>query len=248
MDTNVGQLSHNTVNKSAGKPFQPLTRRPVPRKSGLHLTTLALAGSLVLPVAGANLAYTTSVIDPPGDAVFPYDLYGSAPVPPYLDAVEASVSLKRGVFHFEIRMSVEIPSNADPGLTPNANHLGGTFGILTDWKTAGHYNFFGQQDKYAFNFLVGAVYSVQDSGAGLPLGWSAFLATPDGFSEIPLTIRGDTLIFETSAESLGNPSSFAWAVGCECDPTLITDEHHRSVVMVDYIPDQGFANWPPAQP
>ena len=76
-----------------------------------------------------------------------------------------------------------------------------------------------------------------DSGAGLPLGWSAFVAGPNGFTQIPLAIHGDTLTFETSVDYLDNPSSFAWAVGCECDPTLITEEHHRSVVMVDYIPD-----------
>ena len=218
------------------------------KKARFDLMALAPASSLPWSAAGANPASTASVIDPAGDAVFPYDLYGAALAPPYLDAIEASVSLTRGVFHFEITMSVAIPANADPGFTPSVNHLGGTFGILTDSKNAGHYKFFGQQDKYAFNFLVGAVYSVQDSGVGLPLGWSAFLAGPNGFSEIPLAIHGDTLVFETSAESLGNPSSFAWAVGCECDPTLITEERHRSVVMVDYTPDHGLANWPPAQP
>jgi hypothetical protein len=224
---------------------QTVTRQAALRKFGAGFTAIALALQLS---SAADPGSTASVSDPPGDAVFPYDLYGAATVPPYLDAIEASVSLARGVFHFEIRMSVQIPANADPGLTPAVNHLGGTFGILTDPKTAGHYKFFGQKDKYDFNFLVGAVFSVADSGAGLPLGWSAFLAGPNGFTQIPLAIHGDTLIFETSVESLGNPSSFAWAVGCECDPTLITEEHHRSVVMVDYTPDHGLMNWPPVQP
>ena len=232
-------------NKLTRSTTQSVTRPAALKKFRFGLTALALAASLARPAAGAGPASTASVADPAGDAVFPDDLYGSALVPPYLDVIEASISLTRGVFHFEIKMSVAIPANADPGFAPSVNHLGGTFGILTNPKTAGHYNFVGQKGKYEFNFLVGAAYSVQDSGVGLPLGWSAFLAGPNGFSEIPLAIRGDTLVFETGAESLGNPSSFAWAVGCECDPVLITEEHHRSVIMVDYVPDHGYANWPP---
>ena len=228
---------------------QPVLCQAALRDLCTTLAALVFAVSLTLstPVRGSS-GPTASVSDPAGDAVFPFDLYGSALVPPYLDAVQASVTLTRGVFHFEIRMSVNIPSDADPGFTPAVNHLGGTFGLLTDPKTAGHYRFFGSKDNYEFNFLVGAVYSVQDSGVGLPLGWSAFMAGPNGFSQIPLAIHGDTLIFETSVASLGNPSSFAWAVGCECDPVLITDEHHRSVLVVDYTPDHGLMTWPPAQP
>lgn len=134
---------------------QSVTRGAAPTKLGLGLMVLALAGLLAWPAAGANPASTIYVIDPAGDAIFPQDLYSSAIAPSYLDAIESSVSLTRGVFHFEIKMSVEVRANADPGVTPSVNHLGGTFGILTDPKTAGHYKFFGQQDNHAFNFLVG---------------------------------------------------------------------------------------------
>ena len=116
---------------------------------------------------------------------------------------------------------------ADPGLTPAVNHLGSTFGILTDRKTAGHFNFFGHQESYYFNFLVGALDPVADSGVGLGLGWHGFLQGPNGFTEIPLAIRGDTMIFETSAESLGNPAAFEWSIGSECDPVPIPEETPR---------------------
>ena len=55
---------------------------------------------------------------------------------------------------------------------------------------------------------------------------------------------GDTLIFEMSAASFGEPGSFQWAVGCECDPVTIPEEKHKVVLMVDYTPDHGYASWP----
>src|SRR5262249_35350231 len=155
--------------------------------------------------------------------------------PPYLDVLRASVSYSRGVFHFEIQMSSQIPADPSPGFDPAVNHLGSTFGILTDPKTAGPaFHFFGQNDSYHFNFLVGALYSFADSGVGLPLGWSGFLIDMSTFTAvaIPVQIKGDTLIFETSADSLGNPASLEWVVGSECDPVPVTDEKHKSVLMV----------------
>lgn len=68
---------------------------------------------------------------------------------------------------------------------------------------------------------------------------NTFTAVP-----VPLVIRGDTLIFEASAALLGNPSSFQWAVGCECDPVTIPDEKRKSVLMVDFVPDHDYASWP----
>ena len=225
---------------------QSVTRRAALKKFGIGLAGMALALLLALPSAAAGpKAQTSTVFDLPGDAVFPYDLY-NAPVPPYLDVVAASVSLARGVFHFEIKMSSDIPANADPGFAPSVNHLGPTVGILTDRKLASHFKFFGQTDVYYFNFFVGALYSAADSGIGLDLGWSGFLIDASTFTavEIPLEIRGDTLVFETSAASLGNPNSFDWVVGSECDPTPVTEEKTKSAILVDFVPDHGFATWP----
>jgi hypothetical protein len=149
-------------------------------------------------------------------------------------------------------MNSQIPANADPGFTPSVNHLGAIFGILTDRKTAGGepFKFFGQTDTYRFNFLVGALYSAANSGIGLDLGWSGFLIDASTFTAvaIPVEIRGDTLVFETSAASLGNPASFDWVVGSECDPVPIPEEQIKSVLLVDYAPDHGVATWPAQKP
>jgi hypothetical protein len=207
---------------------------------------IALAALLALPAVADPNAQTTTVLDPAGDVVFPYDLYG-APVPPYLDITLASVTLTHGVFHFEIKMGAEIRAMADPGFTPSVNHLGATFGLLTDPAAAkSKIHFFGQTDNYNFNFYVGALYSVADSGLGLGLGWHAFLIDLRTFTtvEIPLQIRKDTLILETSAASLGNPTSFAWLVASECDPVPINQEDRKSIFMVDWAPDHGYASWP----
>ena len=82
-------------------------------------------------------------------------------------------------------------------------------------------------------------------GVGLGVGWHGFLQGPNGFTEIPVMIRGDTLIFETSAASLGNPASFQWAVGSECDPVPSPEETNKTTLVVDYAPDNGYASWPP---
>jgi hypothetical protein len=224
---------------------QSVTRR-VLKTFGVGLVGMALAGALVLPAAADAPGQTSTVFDAAGDAVFPYDLYG-APVPPYLDVVRASVSYSRDVFHFEIQMNAPIPANPSPDFTTSVNHMGPAFGILTDRKTAGSsFKFFGQTDTYHFNFLVGSLYSFADNGAGLPLGWSGLFIDASTFTAvaIPLQIKGDTLIFETTAASLGNPSSFQWVVGSECDPVPITDEQHKDALLVDYAPDHGYATWP----
>jgi hypothetical protein len=221
---------------------QSVTGRGAFKKFGAGLAGIALALSSALPGAGANPnSMTASVNDTAGDAVFPYDLY-NGPVPPWIDIVRGSVTLTRGVFHFEIQVNADIPANGDPGFTPDANHIGSIFGILTDLKTAQHFNFFGQQDNYHFNFLVGVLYVVGDDE--LPPGWHGFLQGPNSVTEIPLVIRGDTYIFETSAASLGNPASFQWAIGSECDPVPGPAESNRTIIVVDYAPDHGLASWP----
>ena len=222
---------------------QPVTRRGALKKFGLGLTGMALACFGSIQQLDAQ---TSAVYDRVGDAVFPYNLY-DGPVPPYLDVGKASVTLTRGGFHFEIKVSTTIPANGDPGLNPPVNHLGSTFGIQTDRHTADHFNFFGQQGQqgnYYFNYLVGAMYVAQDAGVGMGLGWHGFLLGPNGITEIPLVIRGDTYIFETSAASLGNPAFFKWAVGSECDPVPIQGEKNKTVLVVDYVPDHGYASWP----
>ena len=221
-------------------------------KSGL-IGRLFGAAALIVAISGfsrvsaaENTQGVSTVLDPLGDALFPYNLY-NAPVPPYLDMVRVSVTSSREVFRFEVQMSVDVPANADPGFTPAVNHLGVTVGVLTDRKTAGSpFKFFGQTDTYPFNFFVGALYSPEDSGAGLDLGWSGFLIDLATFTvtEIPLRVRGDTLIFETTAASLGNPASFEWAAGAECDPVTIPEEKRKSAVLVDFVPDHGMATWP----
>jgi hypothetical protein len=228
---------------------QLFTRREALLNLSLGTAAMVLI-SACLPqraFAGSNpRVANTLVLDAPGDAAFPFDLY-HAPVPPYLDTVAVSVSAARGVFHFEIQMNAQIPANPSPGFTPN--HLGATFGILTDRKTASSaFNFFGQNDSYHFNFLVGALYSFDDSGVGLPLGWSGFVIDMSTFVAvpIPLQIKGDTLIFETSAASLGNPSSLQFVVAVECDPVPVTDEKNKSILIVDFAPDHDYASWPPA--
>jgi hypothetical protein len=225
---------------------QSVRRHSALKKFGVGLAGMALALLLALPsAAGDPTTQTSTILDSAGDALFPYDLYG-APVPPFLDVVAASVTLTRGVFHFEIKMNSAIPANADPGFVPSVNHLGTTVGVLTDQRTASHFKFFGQTDGYYFNFLVGALYSASDSGIGLNLGWSGFLIDTSTFTaiEIPLQIRGDTFVFETSAASLGNPNSFNWVVASECDPTTVTEEKTKSGLLVDFVPDHGYATWP----
>ena len=240
------------MNKKFDKPAQnrarSVIRRATLRRLGLSfcLGNLALLMALPMAAADANSA-TSAVSDPTGDAVFPYDLYG-APVPAYLDIVQASVTLVHGVFHFEVKVSSNIPADADPDFSPSVNHLTAGFGVLTDRKTAGHRKFFGQQDNYWFNFIVGATYFAQDGGLGLGLGWKGFLQGPNGFSEIPLLIRGDTFIFETSANSLGDPAAFEWTVGSECTPVPDPEEKNRNLILVDYAPVHGLIGWPPGQP
>jgi hypothetical protein len=228
---------------------QSVTRHSALKRFGIGLAGIVLAGSLVLPAAADPPAQTSTVFDAAGDAVFPVDLFG-APVPPYLDMVRTLVSYSRGIFHFEVQMSAQIPDNPSPDFTTAANHMGPQFGILTDQNRAGVFKFFGQTDTYRFNFIVGALYSFGDSGAGLPQGWSGVFIDVNTFTPvaIPLEIKGDTLIFEISADSLGNPDSFQWAVGCECDPVPIPDEKHKVVLMVDYSPDHGYATWPAQSP
>lgn len=226
---------------------QSVTRRAALKKFGLGLAGMTLAALLVMPSAAADpKAGTSTIFDAAGDAAFPFDLY-DGPAPAYLDVVAASVSYSRGIFHFEIKLNAEIPDNADPGFTPSVNHLGSTFGILTDLKSAGTpFKFLGQTDTYHFNFLLGALYSVTDSGVGLNLGWSGFLTDVSTFTAvaIPMKIKGDTLIIETTADSLGNPASFDWVVGSECDPVPILEEKQRGTVLVDFAPDHGHATWP----
>src|SRR5437899_2407086 len=149
---------------------QSVTCRCALNKFGVAFAGLALVLLLALPSAGTDpKAQTSTVLDPAGDAVFPNDLYG-APVPPYLDMIRASVSYSRGTFHFEVQMNAPIPDDPAPDFTTAVNHMGPVFGILSDRKTAVNgFNFFGQNDSYRFNFLVGAVYFFADGGTGLPL-------------------------------------------------------------------------------
>jgi len=220
------------------------------RSCALKKFGLGFAGLMLACFGLANVAQSqTSVIsDPAGDAVFPTDLYGAAAsVPPYLDIVQASVSYSQGTFHFEIKMNGEIPANPAPGFSPSVNHLGATVGVLTDSATAGTpFKFIGQTEVYHFNFLVGALYSFADDGLGLGLGWKGFLIDNSTFTavEIPLEIRGDTLVFETSAASLGNPASFNWGVATECDPVPIPQEKTQTTLLVDFAPDHELASWP----
>ncbi len=225
---------------------QSVARRRALKKSGFSLAGIALAALLALRAAAAPNAKTSTVLDSAGDALFPFDLYGNAPVPPYLDVVRASVSYSAGIFHFEIQMNGHIPANPSPGFTPSVNHLGATIGIMTDRKTASPFKFRGQTDNYYFNFLVGGLYSFADSGVGLPLGWSGFVIDMATFTAevIPLQIRGDTLVFETSAASLENPTSFDWVLAIECDPVPVIEEDRDSLLLLDYAPDHDYASWP----
>ena len=144
---------------------QSVTRRAALKKFGVAVAGLALGLMLVLPSTATDTKEQTStVLDPAGDAVFPTDLF-TAPVPPYLDMVRASVSYSRGIFHFEVQMNAPIPANPSPDFTTAVNHLGPVFGLLTDRKTSlSGFSFFGQNDSYRFNFLVGAVYFAADGG------------------------------------------------------------------------------------
>jgi hypothetical protein len=240
---------NNPLNEVKRRIEAILTGNSFLNKFGASVGAVALTAAL--PVAAASpTSLASSMTDPAGDAVFPYDLYG-APVPACLDVTKASVTLTHGVFQFEIQVACDIPANADPGFTPAVNHLGNTFGILTDRKTAGTpFKFFGQTDTYHFNYLVGALYSVADSGIGLDLGWQGFLIDGSTFTavEVPLRIHGNTFTIEVSADALGNPASFEWAVGSECDPVSIPDEKTKSVLLVDYTPDHGTATWPARNP
>jgi len=238
---------NNKLDELTKSMAQSVTRRAALKKFGIGLAIMALALLLALPSAVADPnVQTSTVVDPAGDAVFPNDLYG-APVPPYLDMIRASVSYSRGVFHFEVQMNAPIPDNPSPDFTTPANHLGPVFGILSDRKTSvSGFSFFGQNDSYRFNFLVGAVYFFADSGVGLPLGWTGFMIdfNTSTVVAIPMTIRGDTISFETSAASLGNPSSFQWTVASECHAVPEPEEKRKTQIMADFAPDHDYASWP----
>jgi hypothetical protein len=235
---------NNKFDELAKNLAQSVTRRAALKKFSLGLAGVAMVVWLVLPCAAADpKTGTSTVFDAAEDAVFPFDLY-RAPVPPYLDIVRASVSSLRGVLHFEIQMNGEIPANADPGFSPSVNHLGPTFGLLTDPTTAeSPIHFFGHHDHYAFNYYLGALYSVADSGAGLGLGWHGFLIDLSTFTavEVPLQIKKGTLILEINAVSLGNPASIDWVVASECDPVPITEEKTKGALLVDFVPEHGYA-------
>jgi hypothetical protein len=236
---------NNKLDELTKSMARSVKRRQVPKKFGVGLVIIAIAAMLTLPTrAGAPTTNISEAFDPAGDAVFPYDLYG-APVPPYLDFVRASVSLNRGIFHFEFQMNAEIPTNADPGFSPQVNHLGPTFGLLTDPATAGSVHFFGHAGKYQFNYWVGALYAAEDTGVGLGLGWHGFLIELNTSTvvEISLQIKKDTLILEVPADLLGNPVTMDWAAGSECDPVPITEEKRKGALIVDFIPDNGYATW-----
>jgi hypothetical protein len=225
---------------------QSFTRRAHIKKFAPGVAGMVLAGLLTMPAHADPPAQTVTVLDPAGDAVFPNDLYG-APVPPYLDMIRASVSYSRGVFHFEVQMNAQIPDNPSPDFASSINHMGPVFGILSERKTSvSGFNFFGQNDSYRFNYLVGAVYFFADSGVGLPLGWTGFITDLNTFTvlAIPMTIRGDTLSFETSAASLGNPSSFQWVVASEWHTASEPEEKNKTQIMVDFAPDRDYASWP----
>jgi hypothetical protein len=238
--------------KNMNNKFDELTRstvQGVTRRAALKKFTagIALAALLALPAGAAETPQTSTVLDPAGDSVFPFDLYGGALVPPYLDPVRASVSYSRGVFHFEVQMNGKIPAHPTPDFTPSVNHLGATIGILIDRKTAYHFQLRGQTDNYYFNFLVGALYSFADSGVGLPLGWSGYVIDMATFTTvpIPMQIRGDTLGFEINPASLGSPTAFDWMLTIECDPVpVIEEDRHDSLLLLDYVPDHGYARWP----
>src|SRR5689334_1390850 len=86
---------NNKFDELTKKLGQCVTRRAVPKKFGLGLACVGLAGLLATSGISENLEPNSSTIfDASGDALFPYDLYG-APVPPYLDIVRASVSASR---------------------------------------------------------------------------------------------------------------------------------------------------------
>lgn len=239
---------NHKFNKLTKKSAQPAIRQAVVAKLGVGLPALALAGLLALSATAANPpAAISTVLDPGGDAVFPFDLY-HAPVPPYLDIIRVSVSSSRGILHFEIQMNADIPVHADPGFTPTVNHLGPTFALLTDPATAQYPNhYFGHVGNYRFNYFLGGLYSVADSGVGLGLGWHGFLIDLSTFtpSELPLQIRKDTLILEINAASIGNPATISYVVASECDPFPIPQEKTKSALLVDFAPDHGYGTWPP---
>ena len=230
---------------------QSATRRATPKKFGLGLAGMALACfGLANPgqssgSPGPGSKDVSILLDPVGDARWSFDLY-DGPLPPYLDIIQASITLRNGTFHFEVQFASDVPTIPSPGLTPAVNHLGITLGIQTDRSTAENFKLFGQTDDYRLNFLVGALYSFADSGLGLPLGWSGFLLDTAKHTVValPMEIRGDTIIFETSGASLGNPGSFQWMATIECDSVPVPDEKARLVQFVDFAPDHGYANWP----
>jgi hypothetical protein len=232
---------------------QSVTRRQALKVFGAVLTALTLIGvppgiraaATDTSASDPPTALSSTITDPAGDAVWPFEFY-NGPVPPYLDIVQATVSLNQGVLHFEVQMAVDIPAIPSPGLTPSVNHLGVTVGILTDRDTSGQFNEFGQTDVYHFNFLVGGLYSFADSGIGLPIGWSGFFLDVATFTAValPLSIRGNTLVFEIDGTSLGNPTSFQWVVVTECDPVPVTAERNKSLLLEDYAPDHDYAIWP----
>ena len=248
---------NNKFDELAKGSAQSITQRQPRRLSGVGA---GLAGMALACFGLANADQSSDslrasseemsvILDPVGDARWSFDLY-DGPLPPYLDIIKGSITLRNDTFHFEVQFASAVPTTPSPDLTPAVNHLGITLGIQTDRSTAEDFHIFGQTDLYRLNFLVGALYSFSDSGIGLPLGWSGFLLDTAKHTvvAIPMRLVGDTIIFETSASSLGNPTSFQWMATTECDPVPVHDEMRKTVQFVDFMPDHGYGSWPSQGP
>jgi hypothetical protein len=205
---------------------------------GLMIFPSALAKASYHPASETSLAYNHNET-----ALFPTDQYGDAKVPQYLNMVWASVQEKQGSLYFRVHVNATIPDHPSPSFSPN--HLGVTFGILTNLSASGSpWQFIGHKEQYHLNYLVGMIYTAKGDGLHIGLGWRAFITT-DGlnFTRVPSSIDGSTYLFQVNAAALGHPESFRWLVAAECDPVANQFETYQTTLLVDYVPNFGYASW-----
>jgi hypothetical protein len=210
---------------------------------GLAISVLALTAPSAL--AGRPIDRSSDVSfahNANGTAAFPTDRYGNATVPQFLNIIWASVQERDGTLYFRVHVNATIPTQ--PSLAFGANHLGVTFGILTNRSTAGTFQFIGHNETYQANFLVGMIYTAVGDALHIGHGWRGFV-TADGvnFTRIPSSWQGATFDFKVGAASLGHPHSFRWVAVAECDPVPNDREGYQTTLLVDYVPNFGYASW-----
>jgi hypothetical protein len=229
--------------RAATRPGLVTGRTSIRLGIGLFVTLLVLtapttlAQRTVVQASDLSIAYNAN-----GTVEFPTAQYGNATVPQYLNITWATVQERQGVLYFRVHANATIP--AQPSLAFGANHVGVTFGIQTNRSTAGSFRFVGHAEAYLANVLVGMIYTSVGDALHIGHGWRGFVSMNGlNFTRIPASWNGSIYSFQLSSAALGHPESFRWVAVAECDPVPNSHETYRTTLLVDYVPNFGYATW-----